>query len=420
MWEGGGNVPPTLGAIRRLRARGHAVRVIGDATLQGEALAAGAGFSPWRRAPSRVDRSMRSDFLRDWEVSGIAVLERLRDRIMCGPAEVYAMDVLRQLDREPADAVVASEMLFGAMAGAEAANVPLALFCPNISLFPLPGIPPLGAGLRPATSDAERAQHAAIAVSIAGLFDAALPALNSARSACGLAPLSRALDQVAAARRILLATSPAFDFPADWLPEFVRYVGPLLDEPDWNERNDLPWAPAAGERLVLVAFSSTYQAQAKVIQSTLSKLASVRAVATLGPGLEEARLRVPSNAIVLASASHDAIMRHADLVVTHAGHGTVMRALAHGLPMLCLPMGRDQNDNAARVVTHGAGLELPPTAAPETISFAVAELLAKPSYRQSAARLQSAIVSGEGCSDLVDELEAIAVPGTRPLATACA
>ena len=36
-------------------------------------------------------------------------------------------------------------------------------------------------------------------------------------------------------------------------------------------------------------------------------------------------------------------------VVTHAGHGTIMRALAHGIPLLCLPMGRDQDDNAARV-----------------------------------------------------------------------
>jgi len=33
----------------------------------------------------------------------------------------------------------------------------------------------------------------------------------------------------------------------------------------------------------------------------------------------------------------------ADLVITHAGHGTLMRALSHGLPLVCLPMGRDQN-----------------------------------------------------------------------------
>ena len=63
-------------------------------------------------------------------------------------------------------------------------------------------------------------------------------------------------------------------------------------------------------------------------------------------------------------------MARAALVVTHCGHGTVMRALSHGRPMLCLPMGRDQNDNAARVVARGAGLRLGADAAPPAIRSA--------------------------------------------------
>jgi len=57
--------------------------------------------------------------------------------------------------------------------------------------------------------------------------------------------------------RVLVMTSPSFDFPAQALPPNVRYVGPQLDDPHWAEGED--WRPAGLEPLVLVAMSSTFQ-----------------------------------------------------------------------------------------------------------------------------------------------------------------
>ncbi|MDA3897991.1 MAG: glycosyltransferase [Desulfobacteraceae bacterium] len=79
-------------------------------------------------------------------------------------------------------------------------------------------------------------------------------------------------------------------------------------------------------------------------------------------------LDAPDNIKIVSSAPHSQIFPHADAVVTHAGHGTVIRALAYGLPVVCLPMGRDQTDNAARVVHHGVGLKLSPKAKSAKIS----------------------------------------------------
>jgi UDP:flavonoid glycosyltransferase YjiC (YdhE family) len=106
-------------------------------------------------------------------------------------------------------------------------------------------------------------------------------------------------------------------------------------------------------------------------------------------------------------------MREASLVVTHCGHGTVMRALAHGRPMLCLPMGRDQNDNAARVVARGAGLRLAPDAAPGAIRGALASLLADAGFAAAASRLGAEIAVAEPNTALVDELETLAACATR-------
>jgi UDP:flavonoid glycosyltransferase YjiC (YdhE family) len=77
-WEGGGNTPPMLAVVRRLVARGHAVRVVSDPCNRAEVEATGATFVSWMRAPSRPDKSVETDLLRDWEVkSPPAMIGRL-------------------------------------------------------------------------------------------------------------------------------------------------------------------------------------------------------------------------------------------------------------------------------------------------------------------------------------------------------
>src|SRR5205814_5047585 len=114
-----------------------------------------------------------------------ALLGVIRDA-WCAPALAYAQDVVDELRREAADLVVTCEALFGVMAGCESMGQPFATLCPNISLSPLPGVPPLGPGLPPARNEEEREMHRQVAVASQGLFDSGLPALNAARVAVGL------------------------------------------------------------------------------------------------------------------------------------------------------------------------------------------------------------------------------------------
>jgi UDP:flavonoid glycosyltransferase YjiC (YdhE family) len=108
------------------------------------------------------------------------------------------------------------------------------------------------------------------------------------------------------------------------------------------------------------------------------------------------------------SAPHSAVMREAALVVTHGGHGTVIRALVNRLPMLVIPHGRDQNDNAVRVTDRGAGLSLLPDASVEDIRSAGERLLQDPSFRAAALRLGDLVAAEAEQSTLVQELEAAA------------
>ena len=111
--------------------------------------------------------------------------------------------------------------------------------------------------------------------------------------------------------------------------------------------------------------------------ATLDALAEVdvEVVCTLG-GVSIDGLSPPPNATISDWIPHRELLPRTDVVVTHAGLGTVMAALASGVPMVCMPMGRDQPLNAQRVATLGLGIELSPDASADAIRDAVEIVLA--------------------------------------------
>jgi MGT family glycosyltransferase len=222
--------------------------------------------------------------------------------------------------------------------------------------------------------------------------------------------LEHLLDQIRVAEVELLATSRAFDFPSSDLPSHVRYVGPQIGDPHWAVRWNSPW-PASDKRpLVAVAFSTTFQNHAGVLQKIIDALAPLpaRVLVTLGGAIKVGALKPAANCVLVESAPHSEVMREAAAVVTHGGHGTVMRALLSRAPMLVIPHGRDQNDNAVRITARGAGLSLLPDAPVEEIRAACERLLSDASFRAAARKLGDQVAAEAENSTVVQELEAAA------------
>ena len=372
---------------------------------------AGCTFSPWRRGPHRTSLDPSEDLLRDWETKNpLVLLKRVRDRFIAGPAADFAADTADAIASFGPDVVVPDAFLFGSVIAAQAASLPVALLVPNIWIMPTAGTPPIGPGFAPAKTVLGRTRDAALRRVVNRMFRAGLPPLNRARSAYGLAPLSSFYDQGLAADRILVLTSPTFDYASGSVPANVRYVGPILDDPNWVSPWKAPWPDLDDHPLVLVGFSSTYQNQGPLLQRIVDALSSlpVRAVVTMGQMLDADQVVPADNVAVVGSAPHAQILEQAALVVSHCGHGTTIRTLAAGVPMVCIPMGRDQNDTAARVVHHGAGVRLSPSASVAKIRQTVRDVLGRDRFRANAARLASAIADDRLTADLVIELEALA------------
>lgn len=400
--EGGGNLPPIAGAARRLLARGHDVRILGEPCMRSAIEQCGARFVPFTRHFVRQSRS--EEIFYDWQASSPpAALKGTLQRVVLGPAAHVVADVSAALDQEPADALVIDWLLPGAIMVGEARQIPTAVLFHCISMLPAPGRPagPFAPARGPLGRLRDRLMGAVLR-RLAGSFGAEF---NRVRRSVGLEPLTNPLEQYGRADRCLYLTSEAFDFPATSDAPNATYVGPVLDDPDWAGGGwESPFHRDDARPLVLLSLSSTFQNQRALLQTAIDGLGQldVRALVTLGPAMAAETFRSADNVRLVPSAPHAAVLPHARAFVTHCGHGSIMRALAAGVPVVALPMGRDQDANATRLVVRGAGLR--PRKSAAAIAGAVSRVLRDGSYRVAATSLGERVLEDVRRDRLSEEL----------------
>jgi MGT family glycosyltransferase len=406
-WDGGGVVTAELALAQALVARGHDVLVVADDTVAGDAARAGVGFRPWVRAPHARARDRDRALVRDWETRNPFSAEaNIGVQLFTGPAARFADDVADAIADWHPDVLAVDAFLGGALAAAEASGLPFAAIAPNVNMLRAPGIPAIGGGFRPARGPLGRLRDRAMH----GLSDRMLRvrSLDGLRAGLGLPPVHTMDAMVRRADRVILLTSAAFDFTPTAPDDQVVYGG--IPEP----RDDgVAWTPPweAGAPAVLVALGTTFQDQGELLDRLTTALGGVacQALVTLGPGLAGHRLpRVPGNVHVVDVVPHGAVFPHVDVCVTHGGHGTVVRALAAGVPVLVVPNGRDQADNAARAVALGAGRRMSARASVDRLRDAVTDALVDGPLREAAHAVASRLAPDLGAPRAVAALEELA------------
>ena len=411
--DGGGTLPPVMGVAAELVRRGHRVHVLADPTAEQPSRAAGCSFSAWRTAPHVSSVAEQTELVTDLEHgSPLRQLRVVRRRLLVGPAGLFARDLLDTLASRPADALLVEAMVPGILVGAEASRLPFAALMANVYVRPTPGLPPFGTGWSPAKGRMSQGRDAVARYAIRRAVGGMTPHLNAIRASYGLDPIGGMFEMLDRSPKVLVLTSPSFDFTTPHRPPNVRDVGPELDDPSWAS----DWQDAADEtrRLVLVALSSIYQNQTETLIRIAAALGPlpVQGLVTTGRAVSPGAVPAPANVRVVQTAPHGQVLPQAAAVVTHAGHGTVLRTLAAGVPLVCMPMGRDQKDNTVRVLRLGAGVRVDRTAPQERIAAAVLNVLEDPQYRR-AARAFAAVLAQEARTrpTAADEAEALVGSG---------
>ncbi len=242
--------------------------------------------------------------------------------------------------------------------------------------------------------------HATVLVTAAGSFvrrELLADVLDTLRLESGLAP-DPGFEMIS--RRLVLSPfPPSFRDPAFPLPATAR--GLRLYDPG-----------ARGEAPTTVYFTlgTIFDLESgDVFERVIGGLGllSVDVIATIGRRLDPAIVDPLSpNVRVEQYVPQALVLRRCDVVVCHGGSGSVLGALAHGLPLVVLPLGADQPQNADRCAATGAGLVLDAmTATPTDVRDAVTAVLAGPSYRQAAAGFAAEVAGLPGADEAVRRLE---------------
>jgi UDP:flavonoid glycosyltransferase YjiC (YdhE family) len=207
----------------------------------------------------------------------------------------------------------------------------------------------------------------------------------------------------------LVGTLPQLEYPRDW-PGHVHVVGPLMWEPPFA-----PVEPPPGDDpLVLIAPSTAQDPAHRLLRAALAGLDGepVRVLATSNRRPLPGPTRVPGNARLVEWLSYAQTMPDCELVVCHAGHGTLVRALASSCRVLAVPHVGDMAENAARVDWSGAGVRLPwPMLSPRTLRLAVRRALRENALGTRAAQLGAWAAAHPGAARAADLVEQLARRG---------
>ena len=164
----------------------------------------------------------------------------------------------------------------------------------------------------------------------------------------------------------------------------------------------------ADDRPLVYVTLGTVQNHSPVLPPVVAALAAldVRLLVTVGPDGDLATLgEQPPNVRVETWVDQAQVLRHCSVVVSHAGSGTFLGALAAGLPQLCLPQAADQFRNAAGGSRAGAAVVVPPAEITQVaVADAVGRLLTEDSFRSGAQAVATEIRAMPAPADVVEVL----------------
>ncbi len=359
---GSGHLLPLAALAEAAQTFGHDVAVAGAGTLVASIESRGFVAFP-TGPPDPRPKSSPSEKVQPID------LERENETMRTGFARVGARRHVEMIpgiirDWEP-DVVVRDEVDFGTAIVAELLGLP----CATVLV--------LAAGSFPTT-------------------EVVAQPLNELRSELGLGP-----DPELAMLESDLVLSP---FPPSFrvtpLPTTGFSYRPTVAAPP-----NPPHDPAV--YFTLGTFDTIRELQVRVLEGL--RFLNVNVVMTIGGHNDPSEFGPqPSNIRIERFIPQNEVLPHSDLVVSHAGSGTLMGALAHGLPSLLLPMGADQPHNAQRCAQLGVGLALDAVSVtPLEVSDAAERLLSNDDYRLRSERIRDEIDALPDIGQAVRQIEGL-------------
>jgi UDP:flavonoid glycosyltransferase YjiC (YdhE family) len=214
--------------------------------------------------------------------------------------------------------------------------------------------------------------------------DVVAGSLAAAREQFGLPPDPATMMPF---RFLHLSFAGALDDPAMPVAPTYHRLRPFPHGSEEDEEGPVP--TRRGDRpLVYATLGTVYNSLSAIFASILAALRDepLELIVTVGHNQDPAQFGPqPSHVRIERFVPQSRLLARCDLVIAHGGFGTVTAALAHGLPLVLIPISADQPENARRCAALGVGRVIAPDKrTPAAIRAAVRAVLGDPRYRRNA------------------------------------
>ena len=407
-----GHVNPVLPIARELTGRGHEVVWLSGRGFRERIEATGAEFHPW---PRQIDSTVEDFFALHpkWkELRGLAAAKYvLRTALEVIPDQMEDVDAV--LARFPAQVLVGDPFVFGPIVKAELAGLPSVLFSFTPLALTSRDAAPYGLGMMPGSSPLTRTRNRLLNFLVGGIMFRDINAFASDQlRELGAAPIKGPFFRGAFLRPTLVMhmSTLAFEYPRSDLPGNLRYIGPILLGPDPSYDPPSWWSDIAGSTpVVLVNQGSVAVEVDDLIAPAIEGLKGEQMLVIAVPVEAGALGETPANVHAEPFVPFGNLLPHVDVMVTNGGYGGTQLALAHGVPLVVAGNTEDKMEVAARVEWSGSGINLrKKNPSPAEVRDAVVEVLATPSYRENARRIQADFARYDAPKLAADLLETLA------------
>ncbi|HEY0763686.1 MAG TPA: nucleotide disphospho-sugar-binding domain-containing protein [Pyrinomonadaceae bacterium] len=332
-----GHILSTFSLARKLKARGHEVFFLGVADVEEMIRKQGMEFRALLQdlMPVGSVAKLRAEYLKD---------QQSHEKIFFYIKPLLEGTMLDSTFQELRPDVVVIGSFFEAIAIRYKYNVPVVMWNPTIRKQPR----------------AEACQSVIqVLIEVPGACDL-VGVLESAgvrvRNFADIANLVLTMPELAFIPK-------AFELPDRVEDENVFYIGPEID----LERAEVQfeWNQLAPDRpLIYCSLGSQldirHEVSRRFIRTVIDAVAGRpewQLVVSLGSRMEpDEFMPVPSHVYLSRWAPQLQMLSRASVMITHAGAGATKECIINGVPMLAVPMMRDQFDCAERIVYHGLGL----------------------------------------------------------------
>jgi len=394
-----------LSVARELADRGHQLTCFGLPDAEAKVSAARIGFHPVgsQRFPlGTVPAWMKTQ----GEKAGIAAMRWI---LQCLQHEnlAYLDELPAALRTTRTDALLVDQIAYGAASVAQHLRVPYVTLCNALPVHADTSVPPFATPWRPLPPFLEALRSRLGALVFRPLFMSHLHPINSRRRAWGLPPI---LPETLAGSplAVLSQQPPGFEFPGRRLPPHFHLTGPWI-RADSRSAEPFPFDRLDGRPLIYASLGTLQNRMESIFRTIAAACTGLDAqlVIALGSRDAEGFPNLPGNPVVVPFAPQLRLLRLASLVITHAGLNTALEALAHGVPMVAIPIANDQPGVAARIQASGVGefISLPRLTVPR-LRTRIERVLHGGNYRRAAARFAEQIAQSNGTALAADLIEA--------------